>query len=336
MRAILPVIALCLLALPAGADIGRRAVDCETISAAPGCLAAAELRGFVPSGGMVVLGDRLRLAGIEQRPGDPDRLVILDLSLPDGTVQAVIPLAGEPPLTAATEFSPDGTVLLVAPPPEPSASDTDALMPRELLVFDDAGQQTARSTGLAVTALADAFGENRLAFDKGFVTLTLDGVGVIRIDLATGAVAEGGLIPDGEWLYDALFDRVRGWHQGDMVVKTDWNRDGMPSSVMLQSAGASEARTLIGNPPGTYDREFARPVLSPDAGRLAVLQLADGAPGPILLALALPSGNVIWRAMVHQTEDRPVQYRWTERGALVLLQPHPVFGDVTLLLVHQP
>jgi hypothetical protein len=332
-----PVIALCLAALPAIGDVRHRPVACDTLSTAPGCVAASELGGFTPLGGMVVLGDRLRLVGIEDRAGDQDRLVIVDLSLPDGAVVAVVPLVGDLPLTVATEFSPDGSLLLVSPEPDWSRMDTDALPPRTLVVFDAEGKEVIRSEGLVVTAIADAFGENRLVFDQESVSLGLtDGDARVEIDLATGAVEDNGLIPDGEWLYNSLFDRRRGWHQDGVVVETDWSRDGSPSSVTLRTADSPVSQMLIGNPPGTYDREFAQPVVSPDGQRLAVLQFADGAPGPILLALGLTDAKVIWRALTHQTNYREVQYRWTDTGALVLLQPHPVFGDTTMLLVHQP
>jgi hypothetical protein len=337
MRTEYPVIALCLAALPAIGDVRHRPVACEILSAAPECVAASEVGGFTPLGGMVILDDRLRLAGIEDRAGDQDRLVILDLSLPDGAVLAVVPLRGELPLTVATEFSPDGSILLVSPEPDWSSMETDALPPRSLVIFDAEGKETARSEGLVVTAMADAFGENRLVFDQESVSLRLtDGDGQVMIDLATGAAESNGPIQDGEWLYNTLFDRRRGWHQDGVVVETDWSRDGSPSSVTLRTADSPVSQMLIGNPPGTYDREFAQPVVSPDGQRLAVLQFADGAPGPILLALGLPDAEVIWRALTHQTNYREVQYRWTDTGALVLLQPHPVFGDTTMLLVHQP
>ena len=315
---------------PAAADIARLTVACDAVTAATGCLAATQLWGFTPTGGIVVLPDRLRLAGVEWRDG-ADRPVILDLALPRGEVLGVLPLKGDVPLASVTEFSPDGSVLLVAPNPDGSKVTDDALLPQTVLAFDTSGKPLGRAEGLAVTAMADAFGENRLRFDGSRVTLDLFGSGTITADLASGAV-EDGPITDGGWLYNYVFDRDRGWHQDGTVAAARYSRDGAPSAVML---GGTDI-PLIGGVPGVYDREFARAILSPDATRLAVLQLAEGAPGPILLALSVPKGDVFWRAVIAEAKDRPALYRWTGAGALATLQPHPTLDGVNTLVVYQP
>jgi hypothetical protein len=336
MRAILVSLILC-WALPAQADVGRVKLACDAVSAAPNCLAATEIWDFEPTGAMVVLGDRLRLAGIETRDG-ADRLVILDLSLPGGEILAVIPLVGEVPLTSTTEFSPDGSVLLVAENMDWSKVIADTLLPQTLLVFDAWGKRVALAEGLVVTAMADAFGQNRLAFAPGRVTLDLSysaEPALVSVDLATGAVQDNGQIPDGEWLFGYVFDRIRGWHLGDTVAETDFSRDGSPSAVTLR-VGVGPKRVLAGGVPGVYDREFAQPVLSPDGSRLAVLQMADGAPGPILRALSLPEGREIWRGVISEAKERPALYRWTTDGALVVVQPHPVLSAETILILYRP
>ena len=132
-------ILLMLGAEPVLADIARQGVACDAVTAAPGCLGATALFGFDPTGGMVVLGDRLRLAGIDRRDG-ADRMVILDLSLPDGEVLAVVPLVGDVPLGSTSEFAPDGSVLLVAPHLDWSKITEDALLPQTMLAFDAWGK----------------------------------------------------------------------------------------------------------------------------------------------------------------------------------------------------
>jgi hypothetical protein len=137
---------------------------------------------------------------------------------------------------------------------------------------------------------------------------------------------------DGAWLYQYVFDRDRGWHQGVVVAEARYSRDGSPSAVLLRGAEA----LVLGGVPGVYDREFSQPVLSPDGGSLAVLQLAEGAPGPILLALRLPEGGEVWRGVVAEAKDRPVLYRWSAGGDLVTLQPHPVLTGTETLIVYRP
>ena len=326
-------ILLILGADPALADIARQGVACDAVTAAPGCLGATALFGFDPTGGMVVLGDRLRLAGIDRRDG-ADRMVILDLSLPDGEVLAVVPLVGDVPLGSTSEFAPDGSVLLVAPHLDWSKITEDALLPQTMLAFDAWGKPIGRAEGLGVTALVDAFGENRLRFEAGRVTLALPDLGdkaQVVVDLAKGLVVDGPVV-DGAWLYQYVFDRDRGWHQGDVVAEARYSRDGSPSAVLLRGAEA----LVLGGVPGVYDREFSQPVLSPDGGSLAVLQLAEGAPGPILLALRLPEGGEVWRGVVAEAKDRPVLYRWSAGGDLVTLQPHPVLTGTETLIVYRP
>jgi hypothetical protein len=225
-------------------------------------------------------------------------------------------------------------VLLVSPFPDWSRITEDALPPRLLLGFDAWGKPIGRAESLGVGALADAFGENRLRFDGTTVTLAMADLGdgaQVSVDLATGGVEDGPVV-DGEWLYQYVFDRDRGWHQGDTVVEARYSRDGAPSLVGVRGA----EKPLLGGVPGVYDREFAQPVLSPDARLLAVLQMAEGAPGPILLALHLPDGAVGWRAVVAEAKDRPVLYRWSAAGALITLQPHPVLDGVETLVVYRP
>lgn len=327
------LLALILATTPATADISRWTLACDAVTAAPGCQAAATLWDFEPTGGIVALPDRLRLAGIERFNG-ADRPVILDLSLPGGDVLALVPLIGEVPIASVTTFSPDGSILLVVPIPDWSKITEDALLPQTVLAFDAWGKPIGRAEGLAVTAMTDAMGENRLRFDGRTVTLDLSATAepaLVSIDLATGAATDGP-ITDGAWLYDYVFDRDRGWHQGGTVVETRFSRDGAPSSVVLRGRD----KPLAGGVPGVYDREFLQPVLSPDATRLAVLQLADGAPGPILLALSLPEGREFWRAIIAEEKDRPALYRWTAGGALVTLQPQAGLRGVNTLVVYQP
>jgi hypothetical protein len=275
---------------------------------------------------------------VESRPGD-DRAVILDLALPGGEVLAVVPLPPSVPLTAVTELSPDGSVLLVVD--HVAEPELDAIAPQTLLVFDATGQQIGAAEGLAVSAMADAFGENRLGFAAGRVTLDLGHLGVtgaVSVSYDGGAVEGGALIPDGMWLYDALFDRDQSWQQDDATVVATYARDGSPSTVVLQ--GATATQTLIASDsPGTasaYGVEFFGPVLSPDAGRLAVMQLGEAAPGPILLALDIASGEEIWRGSVAWHKARWPIYRWTPDGALVVLQPHPVLLDLSVLTLFSP
>lgn len=228
------LLAMIVASTPATADVNRWTLAFDAITAAPACLAATALWDFEPTGGMVILPGRLRLAGIERRLGT-DRLVILDLSLPDGEVLALVPLIGDAPLASVSAFSPDGTMLLVAPNPDWAKVIEDALPPQTVLAFDAWGKPVGRAEGLAVTALADAFGENRLQFTGTTVTLDLsetDGPALVSIDLATGAATDGP-ITDGAWLYDHVFDRDRGWHQGGTVAETRFSRDGAPGPILL-------------------------------------------------------------------------------------------------------
>jgi hypothetical protein len=338
MRHLLALTLLLLSAAAALAEIGGRSLSCASVTAAPACLAAAEVWGLQPSGGLVILPDRLRLAGVERRTGD-DRAVILDLALPRGEVLAVTPLDRPVPDGAMTAFSPDGAVLLVIDPEPPL--EADALPPRRLQVFDATGRQIGMAEGVAVAAMADAMDQNRLVFGDGRVTLDLaaiGGTGAVSVIYAAGAVAGAEAIPDGAWLYDALFDRDRGWYQDGMAIIATYARDGSPATVVRQDAAG--AVTLLGatdaGAPGSYDVEYFGPVLSPDGSRLAVLQVSDAAPGPILLAMDMATGVVFWRAVVGRSDQRQAQYRWAADGRLVVLQPDDVLPDASVLTVFSP
>jgi hypothetical protein len=338
------------LAAPAMAEVGRRPLRCEVVTEAPGCQMAASLWNFTPSGGMIVLGDTLRLAGTERISPGPDRAVILDLSLATGAILATTVLETAAEAFRFTTFSPDGQILLAA------AVETEAELAAlrdsggddpgqtTLHVFDATGAHLSEARGYVPTAMLAAFAENRLVFDGAMVSLDLrpfpsDGPpAIISLRYSDGQIGGADLIPDGQWLYEYLFDRDGLWRQGDLQVAAVRSGDGRPAAVWLDRRDSGESRAILRDANEAddrfYDLEFQAPVLSPDGRYLAVLQVSDLAPSAILQAIDVQgAARPFWKAAARTaTADDPGQshYRWTIDGRLVVLHPTQWSRDYVL------
>ena len=338
----------------ANADIGNRPLRCEVVTEAQGCLVSTSIWNFFPSGGMVVLGDTLRLAGTEQISGGPDRAVILDVSLATGEIVGTTVLDTEEESFLATTFSPDGQILLAALKQTEAeeavleAAGTDDPGQTTIRIFDATGAHLSEAKGYVPTAMLVSFGDNFLEFQADQVTLDLTSLrsdeppAVVSLRYADGQIGGAERIPDGLWLYEYLFDRDRLWRQGDTQVAAVRSGDGRPATVWLSERGGDTDRAVVRDANEAddrfYDLEFYQPVLSPDGRHLAVLQVSALAPAPILLVFDLTGEGPVWKAAAtNATPDdrRQSRYRWSEDGRLVVL--HLELGtDESVLTVFSP
>lgn len=336
-----------ILSPPALAEVGQRPLRCGVVTEAPGCQMATSLWNFAPSGGMVVLGDTLRLAGTEQISAGPDRAVILDLSLATGTILATTALDTEAETFRLTTFSPDGRILLAAvveTEAERAAlrdSAKDDPGQTTIHVFDATGAHLSEARGYVPTAMLAAFAENKLEFGPAQVRLDLRDFqsnrtpAIISLRYNDGQISGADLIPDGQWLYDYLFDRDDTWRQGDMQVAAVMSGDGSAAAVWISSQDIGINRPVVRDANEAddrfYDLEFQTPVLSPDGRYVAVLQVSDLAPSAILQAYDV-QGNVepFWQAAARSATSDDAgqsQYRWTMDGRLVVMHRTRLSGD---------
>jgi hypothetical protein len=352
LRHIALALALTLGAPPALAEIGQRPLRCEVVTEATGCQLATNLWNFTPSGGMVILGDTLRLAGTERISTGPDRVVILDLSLITGEVTGKTVLDRAEEAFFATTFSPDGQVLLAALKPSEAevaalaAAETDDPGETTIRVFDAKGAGLGEAKGYVPTAMLAAFGENRLVFGQEGVSLDLnhfrsdDPPAIVSLRYTDGQIGGVDLIPDGQWLYDHLFDRDSIWRQGDLQVAAVRSGDGRPAAVWLSERNRDGDRVIVRDANEAddrfYDLEFTSPVLSPDGRHLVVLQFSGVAPAPILLAFDLQTeAGPVWKAAAYlpTTKDlRQSRTLWTEDGRLVVLHMSTRSDDSALVV----
>jgi hypothetical protein len=122
------------------------------------------------------------------------------------------------------------------------------------------------------------------------------------------------------------FDRDSTWREGDAEVAATRSGDGSPSAVRHGRRQMNDGRVIVRDANEAddrfYDLEFSTPVLSPDGRYLAVLQISELAPAPILLAFDLTGQGPIWKAasqFATPDDRRYATYRWTADGRLVVL-----------------
>ncbi|WP_309667512.1 hypothetical protein, partial [Tabrizicola sp.] len=252
----------------------------------------------------------------------------------------------------ATTFSPDGQILLAALRPTEAESaalataKTDDPGEITIRIFDATGAQLSDATGYVPAAMFSAFRENRLVFQEDQVSLDLtdfrsdDPPAIISLRYSDGQIGGAELIPDGQWLYDHLFDRDLLWRQGELLAAASRSGDGTPAQVGLWQKGTDATRVIVRDANEAddrfYDLEFYDPVLSPDGRRLAVLQVSGYAAAPIILAFDLQGeAGPVWKAAArHATPDDPGQsrYLWTGDGRLVVLHLSPGSDDSALIV----
>jgi hypothetical protein len=329
---------LWLAAAPAFAEPGFQVLPCEEASAAPGCVSAMQVWGFQPWSRPAILGDTLRIAGVESgEAGEDGRLALLDLSLSEAGIAGSVALAHD-------DIDRDAMTFDIAPGGEAVfLSDMRAYPDAPVLhAFDAAGARLGRIEGMAAGALIIGFAANELAFADDRASLPLRwraGRGetppVLTVNLADGRIEAGAAHLPGDLdeyeriaVDSALSDA---WTEGESRVWTVYRGDGVPSAVRFAQGGGA-ARTLAEAADGRYF-EYRRPILAPGSRHVAVLQAGGITPGgAILLVIDTETGETVWKAAA----TPQATYAWTEAGNLAVIAPDPVLEDYFSLVLFDP